>query len=351
MGGERSWHARKASGEGEFNRRRKHSGEGFRWRKGVSVFVDRVSKKIHRVTLKEAFSVYGNVTDVYIAYNNPGRINKAYTFAFIRFLTLEEAHRAVERGHNRRMDGFAIRVFMGKEQQSKASAKEDTKCWKGSNSILEDILEVKMKSNKSIKKSRLYMVTNGRSYKEVLVSKDKSNFGGSVERQGLVEGTNQVLNQKEANFEPFHFSIPKVDIEWMDHCIVGQIKGMYDALVVQQALRSDGFRVKVSVWSGYYVIIQFEEEEQIQIFWDLKDSMLGLWFDDIDLVDHFTKYEKLKVWMILENVPLVAWNESVFAAMANRWGSFISLEEDTSKRIRLDQAHILLGVSQISDIP
>ncbi|KAK8672617.1 hypothetical protein V6N13_110982 [Hibiscus sabdariffa] len=247
MGGERSWHARKASGEGEFNRRRKHSGEGFRWRKGVSVFVDRVSKKIHRVTLKEAFSVYGNVTDVYIAYNNPGRINKAYTFAFIRFLTLEEAHRAVERGHNRRMDGFAIRVFMGKEQQSKASAKEDTKCWKGSNSILEDILEVKMKSNKSIKKSRLYMVTNGRSYKEVLVSKDKSNFGGSVERQGLVEGTNQV-------------------------------------------------------------------------------------------------------WMILENVPLVAWNESVFAAMANRWGSFISLEEDTSKRIRLDQAHILLGRCWIDEM-
>ncbi|KAK9043830.1 hypothetical protein V6N11_072158 [Hibiscus sabdariffa] len=185
MGGERSRVERKSSWGGDFKRRGKHLGEGLRWRKGVSVFVDRVSKKIHRVTLKEAFSMYGIVTDVYIAYNNPRRINKAYTFAFIRFSTLEEARRVVERAHNRRMDGFFIRVFMGKEQQSKASAKNIRECWRGSKSISKDNREAKVKSNKSMDKSRLFMYTNGRSYKEVLISTTTSNPGDVVDRQGV----------------------------------------------------------------------------------------------------------------------------------------------------------------------
>ncbi|KAK9021600.1 hypothetical protein V6N11_011581 [Hibiscus sabdariffa] len=351
MGDERSRQERKSPWGGDFKRRGKHLGEGIRWRKGVSVFVDRVSKRIHRLTLKEAFSVYGNVIDVYIAYNNSRRINKAYTFAFIRFLTLDEARRAVDRAHNRRMDGFFIRVFMGKEQQSNVSAKNINECRRGPKSISEDNLVAKVISNKSVDKSRVFMYTNGRSYKEVLMSKPMSNPGDDVDRQGLEEATNPDFTRKEINFEPFNFSIPKADLVWLEHCLVGQVKGMYDAHVVQQALCSEGFRVKVSVWSGFYVIIQFEEEEQIQIFWDLKDSMLGLWFDDIDSVDHFIKNKKLKVWLILGNVPLAAWNESVFVALTNRWGSFISVEDDTSKRVRLDKARILVGVSQVSDIP
>ncbi|KAK8657437.1 hypothetical protein V6N13_035677 [Hibiscus sabdariffa] len=221
MGDERSRQERKSPWGGDFKRRGKHLGEGIRWRKGVSVFVDRVSKRIHRLTLKEAFSVYGNVIDVYIAYNNSRRINKAYTFAFIRFLTLDEARRAVDRAHNRRMDGFFIRVFMGKEQQSNVSAKNINECRRGPKSISEDNLVAKVISNKSVDKSRVFMYTNGRSYKEVLMSKPMSNPGDDVDRQ----------------------------------------------------------------------------------------------------------------------------------ALTNRWGSFISVEDDTSKRVRLDKARILVGVSQVSDIP
>ncbi|KAK8698457.1 hypothetical protein V6N13_114575 [Hibiscus sabdariffa] len=140
---------------------------------------------------------------------------------------------------------------MGKEQQSKASAKNIRECWRGSKSISKDNREAKVKSNKSMDKSRLFMYTNGRSYKEVLISTTTSNPGDVVDRQA----------------------------------------------------------------------------------------------------DHFIKNKKLKVWLILGNVPLVAWNESVFVALANRWGSFISVEDDTSKRVRLDEARILVGVSHVSDIP
>ncbi|KAK8526154.1 hypothetical protein V6N13_017212 [Hibiscus sabdariffa] len=126
---------------------------------------------------------------------------------------------------------------------------------------------------------------------------------------------------------------------------------MYDATFVQQSLLSEGFRVKVSVWSGYYVLVHFEEEEQLSICWDLKESMLKSWFDDIDSMESFSKNKKLKVWVIFENFPLVAWNENIFTAIVKRWGCFLKVDDETLRRIRFDQARILIGVSQISDIP
>ncbi|KAL4346370.1 hypothetical protein GQ457_17G015750 [Hibiscus cannabinus] len=350
MGGEQSWLTSKLSREGGLKRKSKGSDERSGWRKGFSVFVDRVSKKIHVSTLKEAFSLYGNVSDVYIAYNNPRRISMAHTFAFVRFPTLEEAQRAVERGHKRRMDGFFIRVFMGKNEQSMGRVNQAWKSGRMTNLHSGGGSQGEARK-KSTDKRRSYMLTNGRSYKEVLMAQGLTEARFSEDCQGSEVDFKQDHNRTEAKFEPFHFSLPKKEIQWLDYFLVGQVKGMYDAFVVQQALRSDGFRVKVSVWSGYYVIIQFEEEEQIQIFWDLKESLLEQWFDDIDSIDHFIKYKKFKVWAILENLPLVAWNVSILTAMANKWGSFICVEEDTLKRIRFDQARILLGVSHISDIP
>ncbi|KAK8628267.1 hypothetical protein V6N13_063977 [Hibiscus sabdariffa] len=44
-------------------------------------------------------------------------------------------------------------------------------------------------------------------------------------------------------------SIPIWELDWLNQCFVGQVKGMYVVDFFQQALRSDGFKVKVSVWS------------------------------------------------------------------------------------------------------
>ncbi|KAK8492259.1 hypothetical protein V6N12_073318 [Hibiscus sabdariffa] len=211
------------------------------YRFGVPVFVDCVSKRIHRLSLKEAFSAYGEVLDVYIVYNNPSRINKRCTFAFVRYPSYEEALKAVELANNRRMDGFNVKVDFSK-------------------------------------------LTNGRSFKEVLMAKLLSTTEDSEHG-----------NSKE----------------------VGQVKGMYDANFVEQALKSEGFKVKVSPWSGFFVIIHFVEQEQIQIFWDLKASLLESWFVDIDTVEHFSSENKLKVWVTLENLPLVAWNNELFKSIVS----------------------------------
>ncbi|KAK8681874.1 hypothetical protein V6N13_054273 [Hibiscus sabdariffa] len=141
---------------------------------------------------------------------------------------------------------------------------------------------------------------DGRSYKEVLIS----NYLG-------------------------HNDIKEKDKQWLKKCLVGQIVAMYDASFVQQMLTLEGFKVKVSCWSGYYVIISFEEEEQIEIFWDLKESVLKPWLVDIDIVENFMIQKKIRVWVSLEGLLLEAWNEAVLVSIGSLWGNVIRLDTDT----------------------
>ncbi|KAK9043854.1 hypothetical protein V6N11_072180 [Hibiscus sabdariffa] len=58
---------------------------------------------------------------------------------------------------------------------------------------------------------------------------------------------------------------------------------------------------------------------------------------------------KLKIWVNLENLSIVAWNNELFIAIVSRWGKVIKIEEDTSFRNQFDCARILNGVKSISD--
>ncbi|KAK8526155.1 hypothetical protein V6N13_017213 [Hibiscus sabdariffa] len=161
---------------------------------GVPVFVNFVSKRIHSSTLREAFAGYGTVLDIYIAYNNPSRFNKKYTFAFVRFSSREEAAKAVELGNMRKMDGFTIKVFWARSQQ-----------------MIRRGTIVNANSNRlTNSKSEFYKFTNGRSYREVLLAKGITRQQTSIEQEFIdVDATNSnkepVVKPK---FEPFHFSLP-----------------------------------------------------------------------------------------------------------------------------------------------
>ncbi|KAK8523545.1 hypothetical protein V6N12_048063 [Hibiscus sabdariffa] len=207
------------------------------WRPGVSVFVDFISKRIHRATLREAFVGYGKVVDTYIAYNNPGRQKRRYTFAFIRFSNREEALKAVELGNNRRMDGFTIKVFLGNNHAKSIKTGDATVTNKP--------------SIPNLNKKEYCKFTNGRSYKEVLLKENIMKGNGSDFVIPLVEsGVNHDRVKPVA--DPYHFSIPVKELAWMDCCLVGQIKGMYDAGFVEQALISDGFKVKIKISVSCY---------------------------------------------------------------------------------------------------
>ncbi|KAK8971895.1 hypothetical protein V6N11_061732 [Hibiscus sabdariffa] len=100
-----------------------------------------------------------------------------------------------------------------------------------------------------------------------------------------------------------------------------------------------------------YAIITFEEEEQVDIFWDLKDTVLKPWFSDIDRVARFMEPKKLRIWVCIDNLPLKVWNEATLCKIGSCWGNVIRLDPDTANRRWLDVARILIDVKCLSDIP
>ncbi|KAK8701685.1 hypothetical protein V6N13_020066 [Hibiscus sabdariffa] len=114
------------------------------------------------------------------------------------------------------------------------------------------------------------------------------------------------------------------------------IKVFLEKRITTQARKPkvDALREDVQDGTSFYAVIRFEEEEQIPTFWDLKELLLNSWFTDIDTVDNFMNKKKLRVWVRIEGMPLMAWQESVFNTIGSRWGNVIRIEEETAKKLR-----------------
>ncbi|KAK8626247.1 hypothetical protein V6N13_133898 [Hibiscus sabdariffa] len=260
------------------------------------------------------------------------------TFAFVRFMNLWEALSAVDLANNRRMDDFIIKVFLDKKVQMVA---------KGPSSV------ERSKAQHAPTKVNMNRFKDERSYKDALLNPSK--LGLIDENDGPINVPSVIAEASrpavENKYEPISINIQDSDGEWLNKCLICQISAMYDAEVVQQFLQSEGFKVKVSCWYGFYAIIRFEEEEHIDIFWDLKDSLLKPWFSDIDSMEKFMKSKKLRIWVCIEGFPLHAWNDFAILSIGRRWGEVISLDTDTNKKNRFDVARILVGVNCLSDVP
>ncbi|KAK9043326.1 hypothetical protein V6N11_071671 [Hibiscus sabdariffa] len=108
-----------------------------RKRRGFSAFVDNVSKRIHYSTLRKAFSVYGDILDVYVAYRNKRRSWYRSTFAFIRYRSIQGARLVIEKGDETIMNGFRVKVFLAKQKSATPEAtcagdgdrRASTRCW------------------------------------------------------------------------------------------------------------------------------------------------------------------------------------------------------------------------------
>ncbi|KAK8619024.1 hypothetical protein V6N13_132993 [Hibiscus sabdariffa] len=82
--------------------------------------------------------------------------------------------------------------------------------------------------------------------------------------------------------------------------------------------------------------VELQSQSQFQ-----KLSLAGS--KDIDNLDNFMNKKKLRVWVCVHGMPLMAWQETVFTALGSQWGRVVRLDVDTVNKSRLDVARILLG--------
>ncbi|GMI65214.1 hypothetical protein HRI_000190700 [Hibiscus trionum] len=333
-GGKAAWrfHRRAAEEgtEGSFGSRRS----------GFTVFVNYVSKRIHYRTLKEAFEGYGFVRDVFVAYNSPRRRESSSTFAFVRFKTLVEAKKAVKEGDGRLLDGFRIRVSLEKE-----------------------LVESRMRPKELKKGSRnnTWSIRDDRSYRDVLLGKSPGDRASEA-RIERVEAEKNVMvveftdNGKSSDgrrdvCRSQEVEIESAEVNWRALSLVGRIKAMYNPELIEQALVSEGYQVKVSQWQDLLAVLQFSSRESFNRAWCKREDMLQMWFDDLERLVGFEGKRRVKVWVRMFDVPLSVWCPSFFTNVGRKWGSVVRIDKDTLERNRFDEAKLLVEVQHASDIP
>ncbi|KAL4383689.1 hypothetical protein GQ457_15G024420 [Hibiscus cannabinus] len=185
-------------------------------RVGVIVFVNFLSKNIHPESLKEAFLVYGDVLDVYIAYNNIKKAGMKSTFAFARFSKMEEALLAVHQANNRWMDGFKIKVFLGKEHASVSAA---------------HLADRRSRLRFDHRTTLAGKGVDGRSYKDALlcnIGKTCLDEFKEVSNVALDTGSSR-KPAASVSVDPISIVIKDKDKEWLQNCLIVQISAMYDS--------------------------------------------------------------------------------------------------------------------------
>ncbi|KAK8992946.1 hypothetical protein V6N11_049005 [Hibiscus sabdariffa] len=227
-----------------------------------------------------------------------------------------DALRAVKYRNNRRMDGFLIKVFLERKVSDQVNAAGGEK-QKGK----------QLESHRKNMSSKL----DGRTFKEALLGNSHKKDKGDDPKKLPILGHRAAFSDHRQSGED-DSNINNVELQSQSQFQKLSLAGSKGVLWV-----------KVCLWSGFYAIICFEEEEQMAIFWDMKEMLLNSWFTDIDNLDNFMNKKKLRVWVCVHGMPLMAWQETVFTALGSQWGRVVRLDVDTVNKSRLDVARILLG--------
>ncbi|GMI80727.1 hypothetical protein HRI_001742000 [Hibiscus trionum] len=312
-------------------------------RLGQAVFINNVSKRIHHRTLGEAFSEYGTVLDVYIAYWNPSRQGKRTTFAFVRFNSWSGVRKAVDFGDRRILDGYRIRVF---EERAKVSSKSQDA------------------ETSKTRKQPYVAFRDNRSYTDVVRGVRNShreslgNFRPTANRNAVVgeAATNRlgvvIVEDKQAREQYSNSTllfVPKPT--WRNLSFAGRIKPMYNAELVQDALKSEGLMVQVCPWFGLLSIIRCSNKETYSHCWKMRSELIRTWFDELECLEGFEGKRRVKTWLVMKEVSLQVWDEDFFRVVASRWGELVSIDKDTLEKNRFDCARLLICVQRLADIP
>ncbi|KAK8578854.1 hypothetical protein V6N12_069198 [Hibiscus sabdariffa] len=126
-----------------------------------------------------------------------------------------------------------------------------------------------------------------------------------------------------------HIVIPIEEMLWLKRCLAGKVHAMYNGELVHQALVADGFKCTISPWHGDLVIVCFESDELVKDTWGRKEQLLNCWFDFIEPLALSESKQRVKVWVILEEVPLSIWHNVFFANIAmDDWKTRIAVRTE-----------------------
>ncbi|GKV30582.1 hypothetical protein SLEP1_g39382 [Rubroshorea leprosula] len=181
------------------------------------------------------------------------------------------------------------------------------------------------------------------SYVETLKG-GKSETHGQAQRkewQRKRQGTSD-----KSEMESWHgleVKVEEEDMEWLRNSFVGFSKSPKIICNLQEKFLMEGyFSAKVTPMGSNMVLITCEDSDELKNLVETRRDWLAQWFTDIKPWNPELVAAERFTWLRCQGVPLHIWKSSFFEIVANLFGKFISLDNSTIKKSRLDVAKILV---------
>ena len=241
----------------------------------------------------------------------------------MRYKEERELLRAVKLGNGRKIDGHIIHV---KKARFGWGERRNTVAVNGHN------LSSKRPMNDS---SSLRATRDTRSYKDVVT--------------GLSSG--QPPKSSDTPSICFDIEVEQDDFDWLKRSAVGVLHNYIHHASVQGSFFREGFYCQVRPLGGNTVLLTFCEKDEMEIC--IKDfkHWWNYWFEKVSPWSAHDVARDRFTWLRLEGVPLHLWSEKLFSAIGALWGSFVTTDDSTHRRLRFDIARILVSVKSDSAIP
>ncbi|MCH88317.1 RNA recognition motif, partial [Trifolium medium] len=142
------------------------------------------------------------------------------------------------------------------------------------------------------------------------------------------------------------YEAEKEDLLRLNKSFIGEVVQPGMTYNIQDTFHSQGyFGVKVTPLGSNLTLLEGQEDGEVEALMKEAKSWMDQWFKDIR---HWSPKEidrERIVWLRLYGVPAHAWNDLFFAQVTKPWGSFISADDVTLKKLSMDVARIMIRTS------
>ncbi|GKV47547.1 hypothetical protein SLEP1_g54442 [Rubroshorea leprosula] len=165
--------------------------------------------------------------------------------------------------------------------------------------------------------------------------------------------TNSANEQRRWRWKPkiqpqawtgMELKVNKEEYQWLEKCFVGTVHSITLIPTLQEKFYMEGvFYCKIRAMGGRLVLIEGNEYEDLKELVENGKDWLGNWFEEIKPWSPNMVARERFAWIRCLGLPPHAWKTDFFQSLGNLWGTFVSVDDSTSKKKRLDVARFLLS--------
>ncbi|GKV48276.1 hypothetical protein SLEP1_g55098 [Rubroshorea leprosula] len=157
--------------------------------------------------------------------------------------------------------------------------------------------------------------------------------------------------QKNPAWPEMELKVNQEESEWLEKCFVGIVHSATMIPTLQEKFFMEGvFFCKIRVMGGRMVLLERYDYEDLKELIETGRDWPGRWFLEIKPWSLTTVAVERFVWIKCLGLPLHAWKSEYFQSFGNLWGTFVSLDDSTSRKKRLDVARFLITIPMMESI-